>query len=254
VACSWGRNVFAYICRRAGSRFTARLALCFLISLTAVLSHVRQVSAAERRSRSLQTSQFSTTSERVATRTAGGISLAFIEGGDDAPMDFNLATTMASQVAGAAAVRALDASVVAPQTVVRSVNLESVAANRQGFLALQPTKVQGARRNSQPSGVAAAQLVKLGLVDPAERSSSVMSPLSRGSATSSIPNHSPALAMGGVQRNSAFSTAAVVEPVSHLTSISSHSHLNFSSESGSSSLLPIASPMQYGVGMINLAQ
>lgn len=254
MACSWGRNVFACICRRADSRSAARLALCFLVSLTAFLSHVRRVSAAEKRSGFRQTSQFSTTSERVATRAAGGISLELIEGGHDAPLELNLATTMASEVADATAVRALDASVVAPRPVVRSVNLESVAANRQGFWALQPTKVHGTRRSSQPSGVATAQLVKLGLVDPAERSSSVMSPLSRGSATSFIPNHSPAAAMGGVQRNSVFSTAAVVEPVSHVTSISSHVHLNFSSEPGSSSLLPIASPMQNGAGMINLAQ
>jgi hypothetical protein len=246
--------VFACICRRADGRSAARLALCFLISLTAVFGHVRQVSAAEKHSGFRQTSQFSTTSERVATRGAGGISLRIIEGGHDVPMDFNLATTMASQVAGATAVRALDASVAAPRPVVRSVNLESVAANRQGFWAIQPAKAQGVRRTSQPSGVATAQLVKLGLVDSAERSSGVMSPLLRGSATSSIPNHSPAAAMGGVQRNSVFSTAAVVEPMSHLTSISSHSHLNFSSEPGSSSLLPIASPMQNGVGMINLAQ
>lgn len=246
--------MFACICRRADGRSAARLALCFLISSTAVLSHVRQVCAAERRSRSLQASQFSTTSERVATLAAGGISLELIEGGHDAPSDLNLATTMASQVVGATAVRALDASVVSPRAAVRSVNLESVAANRQGFWAIQPTKVLGARRSSQPSGVATAQLVKLGLVDLAERSTSVMSPLSRGPATSSIPNHLPAAAMGGVQRNSVFSTAAVVEPVSHLTSISSHSHLNFSSEPGSSSLLPITSPMQNGAGMINLAQ
>ena len=246
--------MFACICRRAAGRSAARLALCFLISLTAVLAHGRQVSAAEKRSSAGQTSQFSTTSERVAPRAADGISLTLFDNGHDAPLASNLTTTMASQVAGATTIRPLDASVVAPRPVVRGVNLESFAANHQGFWASQPTNVQGGRRNSQPGGVATAQMVKLGLVDAAERSGSVTSPLSRGSAPSSIADNSPVAAMGGVQRNSVFSAAAVIEPVSHLPSISSHSHLNFSSEPGSSSLPPIASPMPNTAGMINLAR